>query len=192
MARAKRLQNLQEQEFGPLTKARTVDEDGRIMSPGLVRPDGVIPAARPMPSLAEMRSLSPEELLAELQYYGVVDPWPKLRNSAAAYVARMTSLQPGSAAFAREVEGLIGTASKRGLLGLSRRTAERYTTMLAVGGDPDAELIRISEGDEHVCDNCDALEGVVGTLAQHEALGLPGAQSCLGGDYCRCTLVRVD
>lgn len=192
MARAKLLQNLQQQEFGPLLKARTVDESGRILSPGIIRPDGVVPAARAMPALAEMRALETADLLGELQFFGVVDPWPKLRANAAAYVTRMTSLQPGSTAWAAEVENVIGTSSRRGVLGLARRTQERYTTMGAVGGDPDAELMRIGEGDEHVCDSCDEREGTIGTLAQHEAMGLPGAQSCQGGDYCRCALVRIE
>ena len=182
----------QKAEFGPLVKANQVDETGRIVTPGLNRPDGIVPEQRKIPDVNALKSLSRAELIAELQEYGVIDPWDDIIADAEQYVTRFSKFPPNSLLFDLEVQNVLGTYSKRGLVGLNRRTHERYTTMIAIGGDPARELIRISEGDENVCEQCRALEGTMGTLAEHRALGLPGSQSCLGGDYCRCTLMRIE
>lgn len=178
-------------DFGKLESARIVDSDGRIQTPGIVRYDGFVPEERKIPDVNELKNLSRAELIAELQEYGVIESWDSIVADAEQYVARLSKIPAGSFMADLEVTNIIGTYSKRGLLSLNRRTQERYTTMLAIGGNPKQELIRISEGDEGVCENCVELDGVTGTLAQHRAVGLPGAQSCLGGDYCRCTLVRI-
>jgi hypothetical protein len=108
-----------------------------------------------------------------------------------AYLSRMTRLGSDTPEFQAELERLMDQNTRRGLIGAVRRTQERYTTAMAVAGNEGQLLVRISEGDTHVCENCFDLEGATGTLAEHAAIGLPGSQSCRGGDYCRCQLVPV-
>jgi hypothetical protein len=164
--------------------------DGKILAADIVL-DGPVPVADPLPELADMLGMNNGDLLATMHRLNLLEPVVDLRADTAAYLARASRLGVGTAEFEAELERLLDVNSKRGLLGMVRRTQERYTTHMAVDGDVDKELIRISEGDTHVCDTCAELEGATGTYAEHEAIGLPGAQSCLGGDYCRCQLMPI-
>ncbi|MCP4540168.1 MAG: hypothetical protein GY832_23770 [Chloroflexi bacterium] len=147
-----------------------------------------------MPTAASLTSQDPAELHAILQRLGVEKPWQEMSDDAAQYVARMQDrLTPAMTDKEINAEAARITApmSKRGLLGLARRTNERWTTMEALDavGDMSHELIRISEGDENTCDSCLALAGSTGTIFEHQEVGLPGSASCDGGDMCRCELV---
>lgn len=77
---------------------------------------------------------------------------------------------------------------------MNRRVMREFAQIEALSGAnvEKQELIRISEGDDNVCDSCDAKGGEVGTMAYHASIGLPGAASCYGGDMCRCELVLID
>jgi hypothetical protein len=106
----------------------------------------------------------------------------------------MWALPPGSPRVKEELDKLYdGELSNRMLTNMARRASEQYTTMAALEGDPNAELVRIPEDfdDERICDRCADLAGETGTYAFHAGIGLPGAASCYGGDACRCTLVAV-
>jgi hypothetical protein len=167
-----------------------LDDDGRIVAPD-VGLDGPVPTAQPLPELADMLALDKADLLEVLSRFDIVDPAEALRADVMGYLSRFPRLAEDPERMAAEVERLLSLEERRGLLGITRRTQERYTTLQAVQGDEAQLLIRISEGDTHVCEDCAALEGAIGTYSEHAAIGLPGAQTCLGGDYCRCQLVAV-
>jgi hypothetical protein len=168
-----------------------LDERGRILAAEINR-DDVVPTPDPLPELASMLCLSKADLLDVLHRINAIDKPLDLRADTQRYLSRFPRLAADPERFAAEMDRLLdATNERRALLGLARRTQERYTTIQAVDGNPAQELIRISEGDDHVCDECAALEGAIGTYEEHAAIGLPGAQSCLGGDYCRCQLVPI-
>lgn len=168
-----------------------LDADKRIVAPDIER-DGAIPVSAPLPALSDMLSLSNADLLETLHRFDVLDKPLDLEADVRRYLSRFPRLAADPQAFADELSRLLDSQNeRRALLGLTRRTQERYTTLMGVGGDQAQLLIRISEGDSAVCSECVALEGAIGTYAEHAAIGLPGAQTCLGGDYCRCQLVPV-
>jgi hypothetical protein len=170
--------------------APRLGKDGKILAADIDFA-GPVPVAEPLPELAAMLNMSDGDLLATMHRLNLLEPIVDLRADTASYLTRMSRLGVGTAEFEAELERLLDQNERRGLLGIVRRTQERYTTSMAVDGDSNKELIRISEGDTHVCDVCAELEGATGTYAEHEAIGLPGAQSCLGGDYCRCQLMPI-
>jgi len=170
---------------------RHIGPDGKIEAPNIGR-DGPVPVVEPLPDIAGMVALDNDELIATLQRYGVFPSWQELRSDLSDYTRRLQRIPAGAPDYRERVEALMDAAGRRTLLGMARRTSERYATKEALDGDPNATLIRISEGDDHVCEQCEARAGIVGTLAEHEAMGGPGAASCLGGDYCRCQLMRFD
>jgi len=165
-------------------------EGEKLIAPDIGR-DGAVPVAMPLPELTDMVALSDAELLSLLERFGVTDPAQQMLEDTRRYVSRLSRIPPGSPAFATEVERLLSQDDRRGLLGMTRRVQERYTTLTALDGEEGREMIRISEGDTHVCEDCATLEGFIGTYEEHAAVGLPGAQSCRGGDYCRCQLVLI-
>lgn len=180
-------------ETGLRPQPSFIDSKGRINSPVIER-EGGIPTGVQLPTAASMVNMDDAELHALLQRYGVAKPWQEMSDDAAQYVARMQSRTTPAMTeeeVNEEVARITTPISQRGLRGLARRTQERWTTMEALDavGDMSHELIRISEGDDAVCDSCLALAGSIGTIFEHEAIGLPGSQSCDGGDDCRCTLV---
>jgi len=166
-------------------------EGEKLIAPDIGR-DGAVPMARPLPELAAMTSLSDGELLDLLHRFGVIDPPQQMIEDVRGYVSRLSRIPPGSPAFEAEVERLLAQNERRGLLGITRRSQERYTTLQALDGDEGKKMIRISEGDTHVCEDCARLEGFMGSYQEQASVGLPGAQSCRGGDYCRCQLIAID
>jgi hypothetical protein len=139
---------------------------------------------------AELNNLSDAELHAIMTEFGIRVPFEQLITDAQTYVAQMSNrLIPGSPQFNAEVERITGPASRRGLLGMARRTQENASTLEILERSGTTELIRVLDSDENNCDNCIALAGEIGTLEYHQSIGMPGAASCLGGDYCRCQLM---
>lgn len=144
------------------------------------------PTQRSMPSLVEMKAMTADELSATLNQFGITEPWTQMRSSTVGYLMRMTQIPPGSKRFMSELNSIIDQSTKDGLLRASRRAYHEYMISQT---DTSGELLRIAENDENTCDVCAALAGEVGTIEYHRGLGLPGAQSCDGGDRCRCNLV---
>ncbi|MCP4640274.1 MAG: hypothetical protein GY851_07580 [bacterium] len=171
-----------------------VDEQGRIQSPVITRTPGGAPVGAGLPTAADMKGLDDDELSAILKRYGITKPWEEMQTDAAVYVKQMSDrLRAGSEEeIHAEVERITGGMSdRRGMLSLARRTQQRtgMADALAASGEADPEFIRIEENDESSCDACIALAGTIGTLSEHEAVGLPGAATCYGGDLCRGQLV---
>jgi hypothetical protein len=170
---------------------RYIGEDGKIRAPNMALA-GPVPVVEPLPDIAAMIAMSDEELIRTLQRYGVEVTWADMQASAMAIASRAAMIPAGAPDYAERMGFFIDSESRRTLVGMARRTSEKYATMEALDGDANALLIRISEGDDHVCGPCEQRAGMIGTLAEHEAMGAPGAASCDGGDYCRCQLVRID
>jgi len=186
-----------------------VDEQGRLQSPLISRPGGE-PRSFDLPPAADMLGMSDADLDALARRFGLQRPWTEMQGDAADYVRRMSDRLRGSEAeIAAEVQRITNpirtdengdpvldaagnpVPNRRAYISAARRATERWSTAeaLSIAGDPNHELIRISEGDDSVCDSCASLGGTIGTLSDHEAAGMPGAASCDGGDQCRCSLV---
>lgn len=173
-----------------MTVARHLGPDGKIVAPNIGRA-GPVPVIKPLPDIAAMHAMDDGDLWAFLVEMGVVDG--RAFAAGAEQIAnRLMRVPPGTGDFDSLLDRMMESEGHRALVGMARRAKERWQTLEALDGDIAAELVRISEGDDHVCENCEALAGATGTLADHEAIGAPGAASCLGGDYCRCQIVRID
>ena len=145
-----------------------------------------------MPNFIDLNALgalSDAELLVVLEETGMIAPWNVMQSQAADYVLRMTELPPGSVAFKAAVGNLITAESRRGILGMTRRAAQQFTTLNDMGGDETKEFIWIVEGDDRTCNPCMANAAEIKTYAEWQAQGLPGSATCDGGDYCRCDLL---
>jgi hypothetical protein len=177
-------------------EVRRIDEWGEFVAPTIERPTGTVPEIVPMPALADMVEMSDADLRATLARHGVFEPWPQYVAHVQKYVTQFSSMSSGSPEWQERVDALLDLTPRddgrpsRALLGLARRTQERYTTMEAIDGNEKQLLCWISEGDDRVCAGCDLRAGDIGTIAEHEEQGLPGNMEC--GDNCRCQLVAVD
>ena len=167
-------------------------QDGKFSSPGLQRNAQGVPETVRLPSAGEMKDLEAAELVDLLQRYGVVASWDTMKADIMTKNAKLSKLT--SKFTEAELEARAEQEADRELLGMCRRTQENYTTSMAVDGEESQLLIRLPEDYDpaRICDNCADLAGTIGTMAEQEAVGLPGGDSCLGGDSCRCTLVAVD
>jgi hypothetical protein len=155
------------------------------------RPHGVVPELGPMPSPEGMSAMSNADLSELLRRHGVREPWDNLVAQGARYNNRFMNIPPvGEAAIQERAAALYAPETTAGLRRLTRRTQERYTTAEAINGDPNAILVRVAELDDRTCSGCESLAGFEGTIAEHEAAGLPGQQEC--GGNCRCQNVRVE
>jgi len=173
-----------------------VTTGGKLNIPVSERPTGTQPLISTMPTAAELVSLTNDELLELLQDFGVVAPWPQLVADTYGYAAEMSKVTNiGTPDYLeREVERLLEpkVSSRRALLGLARETQRAFNLDAFMKEGPNQEYIRISEDDDHTCDRCDALAGIIGTMGEHISIGLPGPASCDGGSFCRCQLVIID
>lgn len=174
-----------------LKGAYQIDGSGRLLAPGIDRPDGLVPVSVQLPSLNDLLDLTPNELIDILQRYGIVENWAAIKNRAQYTTSQLHDVS--GPMFQRKLENAIQAAQTQ-LVGECRRTLERYTTVMAVDGKPEQLLIRMPEDYDpgRICDACYELAGTIGSLSQHEAVGLPGSSSCLGGNLCRCTLVPYE
>jgi hypothetical protein len=142
-------------------------------------------------SLDFLRNLDDAEFLEEMVDLGMVPPLNVQQAQAADRVSRMTELQPGSPQFQAAVSGLVDQESKRGMIGMTRRAAQQFTTLREIDGDVNREMIWIVEGDDRSCDPCMGNAAEIHTFAEWQEIGLPGSATCDGGDYCRCDLYAV-
>jgi hypothetical protein len=151
-----------------------------------------VPVGVRLPGVNDLLNLEPSELVDLLQRYGVVASWADTRARAAKVIADMHGI-PSGPLFEAKMSALT-TDYKLALVGQARRTMERYTTVQAMDGTEGQEFVRMPEDydETRICDVCYELAGTIGTMAQHEEVGLPGSASCLGGDLCRCTLVPYE
>lgn len=177
--------------------ARDIDKDGRLQSPLLARRPNGEPILIPVPTLDEMKDLTDGALFDIVRQFGMISAWPELVAESQSFANQLARLPQSASNYdemvERLVDGFAEEGNKRVLLGMARDSVRGFVNeSLHEQASPNTEFIRISEGDEHVCENCEELAGSIGTYAQHVAEGLPGQSSCLGGSYCRCVLVEID
>ncbi len=173
---------------------RSVD-GGKLTAPNIG--PGTVPEILPLPDLADMVNLSNAELQDLLARYGISEHWPGLVAQVQRYNADFASMSTrlDPAAFAAAEARLLDLAPRadgkpsQAMLGLARRTQERYTTLEAIDGNVEQDMIWISEGDDSVCSGCSEHAGEIKSYAEHMA-DPPGSQQC--GPRCRCQLIMID
>ena len=167
------------------------DESGRFVGPGITRAADLTPVQVKLPDIADLKGLTKAELLTLSQRYGIYPPNRQMRLDAAQYVKDYSKIPPNSPEFTMEVERLTNPKiSKRASLNLARRAQREYQQIIAQNGDENQVFVRIGEGDDNMCEDCERLEGEEGTRAYHESIGMPGRQRC--GENCRCSLMPVE
>ena len=180
-------------ETGPPPVGTTIDEQGRVVSPTVVRDDKLLPIGRVLPTELQLRDLTSTQLHEIMALYKIDMPWLDYVEDTKKYLSRISKIPPNSDQFERELERLLDVQTKRGALGMARETNRRTGWVEAAQGDPEGTLyIRITDATSSTCDACFELAGAIGPLSFHEGIGLPGPNSCLGGAYCNCQLVPVE
>ena len=165
-------------------------EDNQYITPGLTSSSP--PEQVRLPDIKALGDLTNEQLLQVLEHYGIVAPWDTLVSTAAQYVARLTELRPGSPEFAAEVQRILDLESRRGMLSVSRRVHQQWSSLDAIDGDMGKQMVWITELDSSVCEPCSQRGGLMMSYREWQSTGMPGAAVCQGGDLCRCDLVVVD
>lgn len=163
-------------------------DDVTFVTPGLRAGDS--PRYAALPDLAEMKNMTNEELMRTMTHYGITEPLGILQSQAMEYVRRMMPLRTDediNLAFAELVAN-----ERRQLLGTARRVQQQWSTLDAIQGNLEQELIWLAEDDEATCDSCAPRSGEIDTFIGWKQRGMPGSATCRGGNYCRCDLVAID
>ncbi len=174
-----------------LTEPRRL-EDNQLISPGLTA--DAPPELVRLPSIADMKNMTTGELADVMEYYGVTGKsFAQMQTESIGYVTRMTAYPPNSLEWDNAINNLIDTQSKRGMLGMTRRISERWSTLDTIDGNINHEMVWITEGDDGSrCDQCAARAGELYTYKEWTVRGLPGSGVCDGGDMCRCELGAIE
>jgi hypothetical protein len=195
MARARTRQTVK-----PLPPGKIRDERGRVISPFVSDDREALPLGRVLPTPAEMRRMTKDQLWKVLRAYKVKGPWQQYLESQSKYLERVTRMSPGDPSFQAELDRILDAQnSEDAPRKLARATYRQLQVAEYSRGQPDTQLfIRITDtevyasGQVSTCDECFARAGATGNLAFHEGIGKPGADSCLGGDRCNCQLVPIE
>ena len=140
---------------------------------------------------AFLSELSNAELYTVLVENGAMRPVDKLIADQMGYVSRMTDLRPGDPRFAEEVAGLINQNSTTNIASMNRRAVEQIHAQREINGDVNTEMVWIVEGGASTCSYCLARAGMVKSYKEWQLVGMPGAETCKGGDRCRCHLAAL-
>ena len=103
----------------------------------------------------------------------------------------MTDLRPGDPRLVEEVANLIDVNAGDTMRNMNRRSLEQLYTHREIDGNVQQDMAWIGEGGPNACYRCTDNYGEVKTYAEWQETGLPGAETCLGGDRCRCHLAAV-
>jgi hypothetical protein len=128
-----------------------------------------------------IRGIPTSELYERLLADEAILPIEKRIADASGYVARMTSLPPGSVQFKEEVANLVNVNSTRNLKKMNRRAVERIYSFREANGDGKTLMIWLVES-EKPCVYCVGNAGEIDTYENWIINGLPGAETCAGGD----------
>jgi hypothetical protein len=167
------------------------DKKVSYITPGLKYVNGR-PESSKLPSLDAISKLDNSELLQVLNHYNVFGPTDQFKMESVEYVTRMTQYPPGSPAFKEAVVALGDVSSKRGLVGMTRRASENYSTVESIDGNVEQELIYVCLDDNSSCRACLDKDGEIHTFLEWQDIGGPGAATCAGGHNCRCSLIKVE
>jgi|TARA_Y100000310_G_C20445386_1_gene698143 hypothetical protein len=139
-----------------------------------------------------MVDLSDLELLDVLEQYGVIAPWNEQQQKALDEIGpTLRNAAVGSDEFWNSLNSTVDISSRRELRRLTRRTSQQWSALTAVDGNLNQEMAWITIGDIASCDPCNGRGGEEASYAEWQILGPPGASVCLGGDDCRCELVKI-
>jgi len=138
-----------------------------------------------------LRQHSSKILYENLLDFHAIRPIEHSIADATGYVARMTNYPPGSTQFKSEVASLVDTNAKGRIKQMNRRAVERIHAYREAGGMGKTLMVWQVEGGKNTCDYCLANAGQVETYDDWILLGLPGAETCAGGDRCRCHLASA-
>jgi hypothetical protein len=139
-----------------------------------------------------IRSVSNKDLYEILESAGGLRPMEKHIADSVGYVSRMTNYQPGSPQFKEAVADLVDTNSKNSIRRMNRRSVEAMSALAETQGNPQTEMVWLLDPTSSHCIYCPNNAGVVMTYEEWLNLGLPGVDTCKGGDNCNCHLYRVD
>ena len=131
------------------------------------------------------------ELYTTLLESEAILPLEKRIADAVGYISRMTNYPPNSIQFKEEVSSLIDVNSGRNLKRMNRRAVERVHSYRDANGDGQTLMVWLVEGGPGTCSWCLENAGVVDTYEGWIQNGLPGAETCKGGDSCQCHLATA-
>jgi len=148
---------------------------GKFISPRLVRDEFGVPMQLKTPSLAQLKGLSPGQLSLVAQRYGLEKPWSAMVADGTQRMSGLASLPPGTAQFGDIIDRAVKPMANA-QLGRARDSMRRYQQIAALDGDINTNLVRVDEGDDDVCESCDSLSGMEGTIADFQG-EMPGGQT---------------
>ncbi|MCK5610760.1 hypothetical protein KAR91_53295 [Candidatus Pacearchaeota archaeon] len=137
---------------------------------------------------AAIKNLSNKELYSVLNDAGALRSIEKHTADSMGYVSRMTNYPKGSPQWKEAVANLTSAQSKSGLMSMNRRSVETLSVLAQTGGDSQAELTWLLDPTSSHCSYCPANAGLTMTYDEWLDFGLPGFETCKGGDRCNCHL----
>jgi hypothetical protein len=147
--------------------------------------------AKYLAEFADLKALSNKELYTALNEVGALRSIEKQTADAMGYVSRMTNYPKGSPQWKEAVANLTDAQSKSGLMSMNRRSVETLSVLAQTGGDLNAEMVWLLDPTSSHCSYCPANAGLVMTYSEWLDFGLPGIDTCKGGDRCNCHLEHV-
>lgn len=164
------------------------DVTGAVSSPFIERGANNVPTSLPMPTAAQMKSMSTGDLYGLCHRYGYVDTPENQMQMAGKWLEKFPATTGDPERYKRAMERLKKDM-RPAVLGSSRRLAERHGTLRAIDGDTQTPMMYINESSEP-CEECDPLGGTEGTYAEFASNGMLPGDRCLGGSNCLCTTMR--
>lgn len=189
----------------PPPRGRHVDSKGRVVSPNIISTDDALqPIAEVLPNAGQMRNMSKGQLWRRLRQHKVLRPWDDYVEGQAQYLERISKFPPAGKRskvqqqlFDEELDRLTDLSSRKNLRMMTKTVSRRFNTAEAIDGDLEQLLIRVTDteivnGQPTTCGPCFELAGATGNYAFHVGIGLPGVDSCQGGDECNCELIPIE
>lgn len=189
-------------DFDTAIPGEFFDSRGRFHGPAIERAADMTPVQVKLPSLPAlkdyMKGMGPaaqaDALLAISRRYGITKTIREMGSEVGTWLDQVHGIPPGSEQFRAEMRRILApkTSNVDAARKQARYSMRKYQQVAAQNGDPNQSFVRIAEGDENTCEGpngCARLDGHVGTMAEHQAVGAPGMQIC--GSNCRCTLMAV-
>jgi hypothetical protein len=138
-----------------------------------------------------LKNMNNSVLYSELQKIGALQSFDKYTADAVGYVSRMTNHPPGSPQFKEAVADLVNMESTGAQQRMNRRSIEALSVDRQTDGNENALMCWVLDPTSNHCPYCPANAGEVMTLAQWREVGLPGSDTCKGGDRCNCHLYAI-
>jgi hypothetical protein len=160
----------------------------------VVKGPGGVPVFDDLPDLEEILSIKPtdadrvKKLYAYLRAAGMESPIARMNNNRK-HLAGF-GLVPDSPGYQLAMDRLADAGSgETATVALARRVATKTDTLRQVDGKPQAEFVRIADGDDP-CPACLELDGTTGTYAWFVANDLEPPAQCYGSSNCMCIMQK--